>query len=71
MKKTRKEAKCTFCKTTISFGDLQASREGPYRAFNLMWIKRTSFFFSTARMHIKVTKKRIHKTTSSWCQCDL
>ena len=44
IKKTHKEAKCATCKTAISLGDLQASAEGPYRTFNLTWIKRTFYF---------------------------
>lgn len=44
IKKTQKEAKCASCKHTISFGNVQASTEGPYRTFNLNWIKRTFYF---------------------------
>ena len=44
IKQTRKEAKCASCKNTLSFGDPQASTEGPYRTFNLTLIKRTFYF---------------------------
>ena len=44
IKKTRKEANCASCKNKISFGDLQASTEGPYRTLNLTWIRRTFYF---------------------------
>jgi hypothetical protein len=43
-KKTKKESKCASCKRTISFGDIQARTDGPYRTFNLNWIKRTFFY---------------------------
>ena len=39
IKKRGKEGKCASCNTSILFGDLQASTEGPYGIFNLMWIK--------------------------------
>ena len=32
-KKTRKKEKCASCKNRVSYGDLQASAEGPYWTF--------------------------------------